>query len=126
MVDQFGRLFRKLGNLKSKIMGTKGSKMTYETSLKAEEFMEKMAGIDGITYKKMFGGFGFFCNEKMFGIISPEGEPFLKASDSNKALFENAGSSQHSRMPYFSIPAAVWNDPDELREWIQKSIAITL
>lgn len=126
MTDEFGRLFRKLGNLKSKIMGIKGSKMTNETSLKADEFMEKMAGMDGITYKKMFGGFGFFCNEKMFGIISPEGEPFLKANESNKALFESAGSKQHSRMPYFSIPATIWNDQDKLREWIQKSIAISL
>jgi TfoX/Sxy family transcriptional regulator of competence genes len=31
--------------------------------------------------------------------------------------FEEAGSTQHARMPYWEVPEQVREDPDQLREW---------
>lgn len=105
-------------------MGQKGDKLTQDMVLVAELLINKLAPIGGISSKKMFGGYGIFHDGKMFSIIDSHGDCFMKADDSNKKQFEARGSSQHSRMPYFSIPDEVFNNHDELILWANKSIAI--
>ena len=106
-------------------MGIKGDKLTGEAALSAELMVEKLSGISGISSKKMFGGYGIFCNDQMFGIVDSKGKIFLKADDSNRSGFEKSGSEKHSRMPYYSLPENVLNDPDELISWVRQSISIT-
>ena len=105
-------------------MGVKGDKLTNDSVITAELLLEKLQTISGITSKKMFGGHGIFHNGKMFGIIDSKGNAFLKADESNKDVFDKAGSTKHGRMPYYTIPQEVFNDIDQLTEWAQKSIAI--
>ncbi|MEO9474699.1 MAG: TfoX/Sxy family protein [Cyclobacteriaceae bacterium] len=104
-------------------MGVKGDKATSEAALQAELFLEKLSSLDGITGKKMFGGHGIFCDEKMFGIVDSKGQCFLKVDDSNKADFETAGASSHGKMSYYTIPEDVFANNDALIQWAQKSIA---
>ena len=73
----------------------------------------------------MFGGHGIFHEGKMFGIIDSKVNYFLKADDTNKAHFEEKGATQHSKMPYFSIPGEVLENLDEVISWTNKSIAIS-
>lgn len=84
-------------------MGTKGDKMSADSIINAAELPEKLASIQHLTSKKMFGGHGLFHNDKMFGLIDSKGKGFLKADESNLGYFQAAGSTQHSRMPYYSI-----------------------
>ena len=77
--------------------------MTSASTLLAELLMEKLSPIEGITNKKMFGGYGFFYDGKMFGIVDSKGNGFLKVGDSNKADYEEKSAAKHSRMPYYSI-----------------------
>ena len=74
--------------------------------------------------RKMFGGYGIFESGAMFALVNSQGELFLKADDSNRDQFEQSGSGQHGKMPYFQIPAEVWADEETLREWAQISIKI--
>lgn len=106
-------------------MGQKGDKQTKEGSLSAELFVEKLNVIEGVTSKKMFGGHGIFHNDKMFGIVDSKGQYFLKADDTNKAIFEAHNTEKHSKMPYFSIPDEVMNNQEKLVEWAKKSIETT-
>ncbi|NND63847.1 MAG: TfoX/Sxy family protein [Flavobacteriaceae bacterium] len=106
-------------------MGIKGSKSTEGAALAAEALTERLAPIEGITSKKMFGGHGIFHEGKMFGIIDSQGNTFLKVDDSIKVDFESKGGEQHSKMPYYSIPTAVMEDHSKLLEWAQKSIDIS-
>lgn len=58
----------------------------------------------------------------MFGIIDSKGKCFLKADDSHMSLFVEAGSSQHSRMPYYSITDQLFTDHEALLNLAQTSI----
>lgn len=106
-------------------MGIKGDKLTKDSELSAELMTQKLGSLAGITTKRMFGGHGIFHNAKMFGLIDSKGQVYLKADDSIKSNFENAGSHRHSRMPYFSIPEEVLSNADSLVEWANRSIAIS-
>lgn len=103
-------------------MGQKGDKMKAESVFSAEELVAKLDGLGDITSKKMFGGHGIFHEGKMFGIIDSKGNAFLKADDGLKSDRVAQGAEQHSRMPYFSIPAAVYKDHDTLTSWAKESI----
>ncbi len=106
-------------------MGVKGDKMGQESVLSAETLVARLEPIGGITSKKMFGGHGIFHEGKMFGIIDSMGKAFFKVDDDLKAKYENKGGEQHSKMPYFSIPESIWNDPDELIAWAKDAIRIS-
>ncbi|NER14722.1 transcriptional regulator [Leptobacterium flavescens] len=106
-------------------MGVKGDKLTNASVLAAEALVEQLNDIGSISSKKMFGGHGIFHEGKMFGIVDSKGQCYLKADKANKAEYEAAGSHQHSRMPYFSIPDAVLENREELLNWAKRSIDIS-
>ncbi|MEO9965789.1 MAG: TfoX/Sxy family protein [Reichenbachiella sp.] len=106
-------------------MGTKGDKITNESSLTAALILEKLISIDGLSSKKMFGGYGIFNDGKMFGMVGSKGQAYLKVDDSNKAQFEKAGAKPHSKMPYLSIPDDILADQEKLVHWAETSIEIT-
>ena len=103
-------------------MGNKGDKLSEDSTISAELLSEKLAPIGGITTKKMFGGNGFFHDGKMFGLIDSKGIAFFKVTDKSRPDFEVKGAHQHSRMPYFSIPATVFEDHDTLLDWANQAI----
>lgn len=105
-------------------MGMKGDKMKKDSVESANYMVESLGSIDGISTKKMFGGHGIFYNGKMFAMVNSKGQVHLKADDSNKSFFEEHGSEKHSKMPYYSVPEAVFESKDELINWSKKSIDI--
>ncbi|MDA0204700.1 MAG: TfoX/Sxy family protein [Acidobacteria bacterium] len=105
-------------------MGTKGDKQTSKGAGLAVELLLRLEPLHEITSKKMFGGHGFFQRGKMFGLVSPAAEFFLKVDDSNKARFTQAGSAQHGKMPYFQVPQAVLTDDAKLLEWARTAVAV--
>jgi len=105
-------------------MGEKGNIQSQDSVLTAELLLEKLSQIGGITSKKMFGGYGIFHEGKMFGIVDAKGQSYLKADDSNRTDFEASGSHKHNRMPYYSIPEDIYNDPEILVTWAKKAIDI--
>ena len=90
-----------------------------------KEFAGRILPLGGITHKKMFGGYGVFEEGTMFALITSEGNVHLKADDSNRAQFEDAGAKKHARMPYYQVPEEVLEDEDVLMKWTQESIALS-
>ena len=105
-------------------MGTKGDKLSNKAESAATFLVDSISSIGNITSKKMFGGYGIFHSDKMFGIVDSSGGCYLKADDSNRMAFETTGSVKHGRMPYFSIPVNIIDNKDELISWAKKSIEI--
>ena len=105
-------------------MGVKGDQRTKNSDLTTELLIDRLGVLDGITSKKMFGGHGVFHNGVMFALVDSKGKAFMKAGDSNRADFEAHGAEQHSRMPYFNIPDEVFNNPEMLVSWANKSIQL--
>lgn len=84
----------------------------------------------GVTYRKMFGGAGLYCQGKVFGLIADD-VVYLKVDDSNRKIYIDAGSIQfkplahrQQLMPYFEIPPGVLEDPAEFCEWAVCSLKI--
>ena len=99
--------------------------MTSQSVLTTALLLEKLAPIKSITSKRMFGGHGIFHDGKMFGMVDSKGTVFLKASDKNRILFENAGLERHSKMPYYALLQSHIDDVELLRQWAMKSIEIS-
>ena len=85
-------------------MGQKGAKHTEAAAAMAEEATTTLGPLGDVTTKKMFGGYGIFESGVMFGIVSPEGDLYLRVGDETMPRYEAAGSHKHGRMPYWSVP----------------------
>lgn len=89
--------------------------------------------IDGITSKRMFGGFGFYQNGTIFGLII-EDKLYFKVGDSNKKDYEKYKSKQFSypvkgrkhlvALPYWEVPIDILEDREEIRGWIEKAVSV--
>ncbi|MEK7256697.1 MAG: TfoX/Sxy family protein [Bacteroidota bacterium] len=88
----------------------------------------QLSEVPDFTWKKMFGGVGFFRGDAMWGAIMSDGDTFrLKVDATNQAVFEAAGSSpfamemkgKQMSMPYWTVPEHVVADPTKLSEWVE-------
>ena len=105
-------------------MGKKGARLTGDATEAAAMLVDELGPLGDVTCKKMFGGYGVFCGGVMFALVDSSGVPHLRTNESTTRRFESAGSEKHSRMPYWSIPAAVVEDPEELVEWGTEALEV--
>lgn len=79
-----------------------------------------------VTIKRMFGGKGIYHQGRILA-LEVGGEILLKADAQSALEFADAGASQWvyegknrpAAMPYWSIPDAALDDPDELPRWVR-------
>lgn len=105
-------------------MGTKGDKLTNVSVARAEFLVSALTSLGEIRAKKMFGGNGVFCNDKMFVMVDSKGKCFLKVNDQIADEFALEGSVKHSKMPYSSIPEKVLENQSLLMTWAKKSLSL--
>jgi DNA transformation protein and related proteins len=88
---------------------------------------EMFQGLGPVTIKRMFGGKGIYHLGRIVA-VEVGGEVLLKADDKSSPEFAAAGSSQWFyegkkgnpvKMPYWSIPDAAYDDPDEMARWVR-------
>ena len=103
-------------------MGIKGDHQSKLGYVLAEQMIEKLEPIGEITSKKMFGGYGLFHDETMFGMIDSNGVLFFKGDEELRVQLTKLGSAKHRRMPYYSLPQEVVSNFDLLIEIAIKSI----
>ena len=83
-----------------------------------------------ITYKKMFGGIGFFKDSLMFGLITSDEEFMLKTDESNVEDYILLGMSPFTfkgkigAMPYYTVPEEISEQSTELKEWAKKAFEV--
>ena len=88
-----------------------------------DHVMELLCPLGGVTSRAMFGGYGIFHDGDMFALISGS-TLYFKVDDSNRAAYEEAGSSPFPHaMPYYEVPAEVFEDATRLHEWASTAIA---
>jgi DNA transformation protein and related proteins len=88
------------------------------------DIRDMFAGLGNVTIKKMFGGKSVYFNE-IITAIETDGEIFLKADALSAPQFEAAGARQWTydgkgksvKMPYWTVPDAALDEPDELAQW---------
>ena len=97
-------------------MGSKGARGKAAGVEAAAELGQTLAPLD-VSSQAMFGGHGLFKDDVMFAIVDSEGRLYLRADASTAMAFEQAGSTQHARMPYWEVPEPIRADDEQLREW---------
>jgi DNA transformation protein len=95
--------------------------------------LEQLEAVGPITSKRMFGGVGLYANDLFFALLAGD-VLYLKADDSTRTRLEAAGARPFQPYPdrpggggtmkYYSVPASVLEDGDELIAWAQQSVSI--
>jgi DNA transformation protein len=92
--------------------------------------IEQLAGLEGVSPRRMFGGVGLYSNERIFGLIFGD-ILYFKVNDSNRGDYESRGMNRFRpyadkpllSMTYYEVPADVLEDADECAAWARKSTA---
>lgn len=95
---------------------------------------EMFQALGPVTIKRMFGGKGIYHQGRILA-LEVDGEILLKADAGSAPDFEEAGSRQWGydgkqgkpvKMPYWSIPEAAFDDPDEMALWVRRAYEAAL
>ena len=86
----------------------------------AEYVCDQISGAGNITYKKMFGEYGIYCNEKIIGLIC-DNQFFVKKTKIGETLLTSAeeASPYTNAKPHFVIEFL--EDRDFLSNFIEKT-----
>lgn len=93
--------------------------------------LDQFASFAKVTSRRMFGGVGLYADGLFFALIA-EDTLYLKVDDSNRADYVQRGARAFQpfkddpaySMSYFRLPQEVLEDPDELRRWTRRSLAV--
>ena len=86
-----------------------------------------------ITTRKMFGGLGIYSDGTIFAVLMSDGQLKLKGAGDMAETFDaegwarwtyqRDGSDKVTAMPYWSLPDALLDDPDETSAWARRALA---
>jgi DNA transformation protein and related proteins len=96
--------------------------------------LEQLALTRGVTSRRMFGGFGLYCDGAFFGLVDDD-TLYFKTGESNRGDYESRRMRQFNPYPdapmrggmgYHEVPADVLEDAEQLAAWARKSVEIAL
>ena len=95
--------------------------------------LEQLAGLAGLSTRRMFGGVGLYCEELFFGLIDND-TLYLRVNDDNRADYTARGMSPFRpyadrpelSMSYYEAPADVLEDAAQLVSWARRSVAVAM
>ncbi|MFC1944713.1 TfoX/Sxy family protein [Chloroflexota bacterium] len=102
-------------------MTTKNDFMVY--------LMESLEHIGHVKSRAMFGGFGIFKDNTMFGLVDND-TFYLKVDEENRHDFESRGlkpftyrrGNKEYAMSYYQAPEDALDDIEVLSQWVQRAI----
>ncbi|MEP6670522.1 MAG: TfoX/Sxy family protein [Chthoniobacter sp.] len=94
-----------------------------------EYLIEMLQPLGEIRAKPMFGGWGFYADERFFAIVADEGF-YVKVDDVSREEFETRGlkpfryevRDTKATMDYYEPPPEAMDDRELLCEWARKGI----
>ena len=95
--------------------------------------LDQLAGLGGVSSKRMFGGAGLYKDEFFFGLIADD-VLYLRVDDSNRKDYSARGMAQfkpyadrpHLSMNYYETPAEVLENAGELVSWARRSVEVAV
>ncbi len=95
-----------------------------------EFVMEQLDGLGEVTGRRMFGGYGIYCDGLFFALIDDD-TLYLKVDESNRGDFEERGLEPFRPYPdkpvslgYYQVAPEVLEDADELHRWARRSLEV--
>ncbi len=105
--------------------------------MKQNEFIEHLLDLfescGPVRAKAMFGGFGLYRDDRMFGLVA-EDVLYLKADDQSRQDFEARGlqpftyvrQGRRLAMSYYEAPPEAVDDAEVLCRWAEKAYDVAL
>ena len=99
-----------------------------------EYVLECLAPLGGMRAKKMFGGYGIYKKDTIFGLIADD-ILYFKIDDSNRADYEAFGSkpftyegknNKQVSMSYWQLPIDILEKHEQLELWVNKALKASL
>jgi DNA transformation protein and related proteins len=98
-----------------------------------EYILEQLQGLGQLSSRRMFSGVGLYSGEIFFGLLYHE-RLYFKTDDSTRPEYEARGSEgfrpraniQRMKMNYYTVPADILEDGDELVRWARKAVQAAL
>jgi DNA transformation protein len=96
----------------------------------AEHVRDLFAGVGPVSVRRMFGGAGVYLDDACFALLV-DGAILMRADEALAADYAAAGSEQWVydggkrgpvAMPYWRLPEAAADDPDEAAAWARRSL----
>jgi DNA transformation protein and related proteins len=92
--------------------------------------LEQLGRVVPVTARSMFGGVGIYSDGLFFALLDDD-TLYFKADDSNRPDFEAAGMGPFRPfgddthvMQYYEVPAELLEEPELLRGWVEKAMAV--
>ena len=90
--------------------------------------LDQLAGLGGVTSRKMFGGVGLYCGGVFFGIIARD-ELYLKVDEQTRGRYEAAGKQSFKpygdrpmTMEYYAVPVGILESVTDLEKWARDAV----
>src|SRR3954454_844627 len=92
-----------------------------------EEVMARLAGVEGLRSRAMFGAWGLYAGATFFGIVY-RGRLYLHTTPATRPRYASRGcgpfrpNATQTLWDYYEVPAEVWDDEGELVEWARAAV----
>ena len=96
---------------------------------------DALGHVDGITAKKMFGGYGLYQDGAIFAIITSDVDVYFKVDETNQKRYEELGSEQFvytghknkkpTPMPYWIVREETLEDRELIADMVHESADIS-
>lgn len=118
--------------------GARSSKRSYDPPMSVgpvfhQYVLEQLARTGHVISRRMFGAVGLYCDDRFFAVIDDD-TLFFKVDDSTRADYVSRGMKPFRpykdkpdvSMNYYTVPADVLDDAEELVQWARRSVAIAM
>ena len=95
--------------------------------------LELFEGVGPMTTRKMFGGLAIYAEGKVFAVLMSDGVLKLKGAGPMVNVLESEGwerwtysregSDKVTKMPYWTLPDALLDDPEQASDWARRALA---
>ena len=79
--------------------------------------------VPDVTQRAMFGGVGIYSERLFFALIADD-TLYFKVDDTTRSDYLKLEMGQFDRLQYYQVPADALEDPEALRRWAEKAIAV--
>lgn len=88
--------------------------------------LDQMAGIEGVSCRQMFGGWGLYLEGHFFGIVAQD-VLYFKTNETTRQKYLDAGMEPFQPNPkqtlknYYQVPENILENPEELAGWLTEA-----
>ena len=92
--------------------------------------LDLLGQVRRVSARRMFGGIGYYADERIFAIADDD-TLYFKVDNDSRAAFVAEGMQpfqpmgpETKPMAYYAVPARLFDDADELKMWVERAVAV--